>query len=66
MTESNHTPIRNGLLFDGVLFWPGQQSHNLCVRLCILLQRGDYRDIFIGKYCIAKKLDHLAYKIVQG
>ena len=25
-TESNHTPIHNGLLFDGVRFWPGQQQ----------------------------------------
>ena len=24
-TGSNHTPIHNGLLFDGVRFWPGQQ-----------------------------------------
>ena len=28
--------------------------------------RGDHREIFIGKYCIAKKLDHLACNAIQG
>ena len=37
-TESNHTPIHNGLLFDGVRFWPGQQSPNICVLLRMTLQ----------------------------
>ena len=26
----------------------------------------DYHEIFIGKYCIAKKLDHLTYNAMQG
>ena len=27
---------------------------------------GDYREIFIRKYCLAKKLDHLACNAIQG
>ena len=27
---------------------------------------GDYHNIFIEKYCIAKKLDHLACNAIQG
>ena len=38
-TESNHTPIHNGLLFDGVRFWPGQQSPDICVLLRMTLHR---------------------------
>ena len=26
----------------------------------------DYREIFIGKYFIAEKLDHLACNVIQG
>ena len=38
-TESNHTPIHNGLLFDGVRYWPGQQSLKICVLLRMTLHR---------------------------
>ena len=38
MTESNHTPIHNGLLFDGVRCWPGQQLPNIRVLLRMTLQ----------------------------
>ena len=31
--------------------------------LYIFKSRGNYREIFIGKYCIAKKLDHLACRL---
>ena len=32
----------------------------------IFMSRDDYCKIFIGKYCIAKKLDHLACNAIQG
>ena len=32
----------------------------------IFESRCDYSEIFIGKYCIAKKLDHLACNAIQG
>ena len=39
-------------------------SWNFVWTICESL--GDYRDIFIGKYCIAEKLDHLACNAFQG
>ena len=39
-------------------------SYNFVWTICESL--GDYRSIFIGKYCIPKKLDHLACNTIQG
>ena len=37
---------------------------NFVWTICELL--GDYREIFIRKYCLAKKLDHLACNAIHG
>ena len=43
-------------------------SQPIFMKLCMdyLRVTRDYRVIFIRKYCLAKKLDHLACKAIQG
>ena len=41
-------------------------SQSIFMKFCKDYFRGAYREIFIWKYCIAKKLDYLACNAIQG